>query len=446
VQRFGIDTQSRLDAVRTAGLLESGPEEAFNRITRLAAQLLGTPMVALTVADDVRTVLKGTPAPDAVCDPDGTYVRPLDEAACHLIIDTGAEVSAADVRLDPRLRDLPQMIAFGARAWLGTPVRGPSGQVVGNLCAMDPDVREWTDADRESLRTLALAADSEIALRTALHTSETLAAESAALAAVLEESLIPARTPRVPGLDIGVAFRAAGTGTEVLGDFYDVVRRGGITGLLIGDVSGHGATAARATAMARSAIRTAAHLLDRPDDVLRAVGTVLRDWFRDGPTGFVTAVYAELHPEGTGGTATGRRVVLAGAGHPHGYVLRRDGTVEDLEGGGTVLGLLTDTPVSRQEFTLDRGDALVLHTDGVTEAREHRSPVQFDEHGVRAALTAAPPDAGADRIARHVVAAALEHSRGRMDDDAGVVVVRPGAQTEPCSTGPMKEPGRVAPS
>ena len=115
MQRFGTDTLSRIDAIRFSRLLETGPEEAFNRLTRLASTLLGTPMIALTVADDVHTVLKGS-TPHIVCDPDGTYVRPLGDAACHLIIDTGAEICAPDVSRDPRLRDLPQMIEIGARS------------------------------------------------------------------------------------------------------------------------------------------------------------------------------------------------------------------------------------------------------------------------------------------------------------------------------------------
>jgi hypothetical protein len=419
-----VHSSGRVAAVRASGLLESGPEAAFNRITRLATTVLGTPMIALTIVDDVRSWLKGAPEPAALCTPDGTFERPVEDVACQLVVNSAAEVCVPDTQVDLRLRDLPQIKEFGARAWLGTPITDADGYVLGNLCAMDTVVHHWTDVERECLRTLALIANSEIALRSALAAAEHHAAEAAELAEILEQSLIPGRPPNVPGVEIGTAFRAAGTGVDVLGDFFDVIPRGESFGLVLGDVSGHGATAARATAMARSAVRTAAHIVADPVQVLRTVNAVLREWFA-GRTAFVTAVYATLQPVGS----TVWRATLVSGGHPPGFVHRAGGTVEMLGGGGTVLGVLSDVPLGTQEVTLGPGDCLVLYTDGITEARPPDGVDQFDEPGIVGVLSALPPDTDAGSVAAAVLRGALDHAREILDDDAGVVVVRIAAGT-----------------
>ncbi|MBW0117173.1 PP2C family protein-serine/threonine phosphatase [Pseudonocardia abyssalis] len=427
-----MHSADRVAAVRTSGLLETGPEEAFNRLTRLAAIVLGTPMVALTVVDDVRSVLKGAPDPSLL---GGTYESPIEDAACRFVIDTGAEVCTPDVSLDPRLRDLRQIHDFGAASWVGVPVLDPAGRVLGNLCAMDGVVRHWTELHLETLRTLALAAGGEIALRLALQEADHHAAladlhaeqadrhatEAAELAATLQQSLLPAHPPRMDGVVVGARFRPGGTGVEVMGDFYDVVPVDGGFGVVIGDVCGKGAPAARTTAMARSALRTVAHTESDPVRVLHTLNEVLHVWF-DGRASFVTALYATFtRPAGT--PPGSWLVAMACAGHPPAFVRRADGSVEPLAGGGRVLGILRESVVARQTALLAAGDALVLHTDGVTEARSAVGAEQFDETGVAAALARCAPGAGADALAGALVDAANRYSGDRPTDDIGVVVV-----------------------
>ncbi|MFR9801101.1 GAF domain-containing protein [Pseudonocardia sp. RS010] len=120
--------------------------------------MMGTSMVALTVVDDVRSVLKGPPHPEALTGPEGTYEVPVHDAACHVVIDAADGICAPDVSREPRLRDLPQIKEFEAAAWLGLPVLDPDGYVIGNFCAMDRVARRWTDEERAALRGLARAA------------------------------------------------------------------------------------------------------------------------------------------------------------------------------------------------------------------------------------------------------------------------------------------------
>ena len=66
-----LESPAWLAAVQATQLLDTGPDEAFNRLTRLVSVVLGTPAVMLTVVDAVRTFLKGTPEPAQIVGPDG---------------------------------------------------------------------------------------------------------------------------------------------------------------------------------------------------------------------------------------------------------------------------------------------------------------------------------------------------------------------------------------
>jgi phosphoserine phosphatase RsbU/P len=421
--RTGVTSPGRVAAVHASGLMTTGPEEAFNRLTRLASMILDTPMVALTIVDDVRSFLKGAPDPDLLCGPDGTFQQPVGDTACHVVVDTGGLVCAPDVSLDPRLRDLPQIHAFGAAAWVGVPVLDPDGRVLGNFCAMDKVVRKWTPSDIEALRTLALAAGGEVALRLALRTAEHHADEAEELAEILQESLIPAQAPRVAGVRFGVRFRSGGTGGEVMGDFYDVIPARGGFGVVIGDVCGKGASAARTTALGRSAVRTAAHSEPDPTAVLHTLNDVLHVWF-GARRSFLTAIYATFSRNADESTSADWEVCVASGGHPPGFVHRADGGVEQLEGGGRVLGITADCPIHQQLVSLAPGDSVVFYTDGVSEARRHGKGSQFGEPGVVDVLTGIAPDADADTIAAAVADAAYAYADHHAADDSGVVVIR----------------------
>lgn len=396
-----LESPARLAAVQATQLLDTGPDEAFNRLTRLVSVVLGTPAVMLTVVDAVRTFLKGTPEPAQIVGPDGVWSAPVEDSGCKVVIESGGEICAGDVRADPRLRDLSLMTDFGAAAWLGVPVRDPAGQVVGNLCAMDVVVREWTPLHRETIRTLADAAEIETLART------------------LQESLLPAQPPRLPGVDIAARFLPGGSGVEVMGDFYDAVPTPDGVAVVIGDVQGKGAGAARTTALARSATRTAAHVENAPAAVLRTVNDVLHVWF-DGRISFVTAALASLR-RGPSGTW---HADLASAGHPPALVRRADGTAEFHGGGGLVLGIGTTPMVADAAVILAAGDSLVLYTDGITEAHVRGHWEQLGEEGARRTLASLDPGADADTIARALTEAALAHCGGHLSDDAGVVVVQ----------------------
>src|SRR4029077_11637658 len=135
-------------------------------------------------------------------------------------------------------------------------------------------------------------------------------------------------------------------------------------GIAVGDVCGVGEEAAAVTAAARHAIRVLARRCADPGEVLAGTNEiVLADELAlDG--GFVTASIAHLTWQDDK-----LRVVLASAGHPAAAVLRSDGPVLMMNGGGLPLGLSPDAQPATQELVLEDGDVLFLYTDGVAQAR-----------------------------------------------------------------------------
>src|SRR6202034_4537912 len=172
----------------------------------------------------------------------------LEQSLLRSVIESGDRVIIDDVHLDPRTGASGPLGSGGVRAWAGFPVRDPDGVVVGALCVADHGPRKWGARAVEFLDLLSHVAAGEIALQVTLQHG----AERAELARTLQESLLPPRLPEIPGLRVAARYVAGGTGAEVLGDFYDIFPsvRGG-WGVVVGDVCGKGAPAAKSTALAR---------------------------------------------------------------------------------------------------------------------------------------------------------------------------------------------------
>jgi serine phosphatase RsbU (regulator of sigma subunit) len=174
------------------------------------------------------------------------------------------------------------------------------------------------------------------------------------------------------------------------------------------------------TALARHTMRAAAAYESRPSGVLSLLHRALRDQAGDEGR-FCTVCYAHLR---VGVNQIG--LELACGGHPLPLVVHPDGRVTPVGRLGTLLGsdiepLLTDVAV-----VLDRGDVLVLFTDGVTEVRRRRQEV-FGHRELVALLKSCaglPPDAVADRVEAAVIAA----SEGRLRDDMAILAFGPTPQ------------------
>jgi len=306
----------------------------------------------------------------------------------------------------------PLLLELGATSLLSVPIADGTTSYGTLTLARLPDEGRFEIAD------LALVEEIGAHLGVAIRVDRMFRRRSA-VAEALQASLLPARLPDIPGLDLSAAYLPAGEGLEVSGDFYDVfaVRDG--WGITIGDVCGKGQEAAAMTAAARHAIRVLAAYSPDPVDVLAKANDIMIDG--DYEDRFVTAKLAYLKWEGRT-----LRVTLASAGHPGPALVRSDGRVEVLSGGGLPLGLfsaadLPDSGPQAETLELHAGDLLFFYSDGVTDARN--AEMDYFEDRLADELAGLAGRSAAE-TARAVQNLLIGFSQDELRDDLTILVAR----------------------
>lgn len=238
------------------------------------------------------------------------------------------------------------------------------------------------------------------------------------VAGALQAGLRPSPTelPTVPGVEISAAHLDATSTPGPGGDFYSVYRTPGGWGVTIGDVCGKGKGAAAVTAAARHAIRVAGHWCADPAEVLRMVNEIMLAEEFGGR--FVTADAAQLRWQN--GIL---RVTVGSAGHPLPVLVRPDGRVQTMNGGGLPLGIFPDSGPQAQDLEMSPGDVLFFYTDGLTDARSLQQ-TSFEDRLTEelAALGGKTPA----EVASRVQAAVLDFCAGELRDDVTMLVLRAG--------------------
>jgi sigma-B regulation protein RsbU (phosphoserine phosphatase) len=239
-------------------------------------------------------------------------------------------------------------------------------------------------------------------------------AHARSLARTLQQTLIPPLPPSIPGLDVAAAYRPAGDGSVVGGDFYDVFPvAGGDWMVLLGDVCGKGPEAAVVTALVRHTVRALAAGPSTPGQVLGHLNEMLVFHETDR---FCTALLVRLSRHEDGWRAT-----LCTGGHPPAVLLEGGAPPRFLEVHGPLIGAFENMRYSEHELDLRPGQALVLYTDGVTEARGVED--WFGEDRLRAALSGRAGETGAWLVS-HLVDDVLEFQDGVARDDIAVLALR----------------------
>jgi len=301
----------------------------------------------------------------------------------------------------------PLLMMLGVTSLLSVPISdGVTGYGVLTLARQAAEGR-FTIAD------LALAEDLGEHLGVAIRVDRMFRHRSA-VAEALQGSLLPASLPEVPGLDLSAAYVPASEGLEVSGDFYDVFPVQGGWAITVGDVCGKGQEAAAMTAAARHAIRVIAHWNPDPVDVLAKVNEVILAG--DYEDRFVTAKLAYLRWDGAC-----VRVELASSGHPGPAVVRPDGRVDVLSGGGLPLGLFPDAEPERETVELGQDDLLFFYSDGVTDARSPDMEYFEDRLADELAGAAGRTAAQTTRMVQDLLA---RFSQDDLRDDMTILVAR----------------------
>ena len=252
----------------------------------------------------------------------------------------------------------------------------------------------------------------------ALGTRERAAAEKELqIARTIQETLIPAHAPSWAALDVAGRNRSA---NQVGGDYFDFVESpGGAQHCVIADVSGHNMASAMAMVMARSQLRS---ILRREASPASALQDLCRGLHEDLVRNelFITAFFLTVLERDA---ERGARMRFANAGHNPPLVLRKDGSIEWLHGGGPMIGFLPEISYDESELWLAEGDLLVLYTDGVTEATNAKGQM-LDEDGL-ARVVEGLQHASASDILDGIYHRVEAHSGHRVaDDDVTVVVIK----------------------
>jgi serine phosphatase RsbU (regulator of sigma subunit) len=267
--------------------------------------------------------------------------------------------------------------------------------------------RERRGFDDEDLRLLELAAE-----RIAIAIDQNQRLEEERLKTlVLQETLLPPTLPEIPGCEIATRYWPADSSLAVGGDFYDVFAIGANRfGLLIGDVSGKGISAAAFTGLARHTVRAAARHADAPTEPLQWLHDAMLD---AAGAEYCTALYGSIVPHANGAT-----VDFALGGHPRALFLHSDGAIEHVGVPGTALGLIPNVHFTVTSLSLEPGDLFLLYTDGITDTREH--PLSDEELRAVVQRVAMPSaEATLDALERE-----LRALRSRQDDDIAIIAIR----------------------
>jgi serine phosphatase RsbU (regulator of sigma subunit) len=200
------------------------------------------------------------------------------------------------------------------------------------------------------------------------------------IAREVQAGLMPREMPEIPGFNLACAWHPA---REVGGDFYNIFPlEEGRWGIVIGDVADKGTAAALYMAMVQSLILSGALRNLSPAAVLLEVNQTI---IRQSSSGiFITAFFAILDSKK-------QTLRYANAGHSPPMVRHASGVLESLKRTGSALGVFSDLQISETNISLEPGDAVVMYTDGVTDAwQPHPRNKYYEVECLADAIAAAP--------------------------------------------------------
>ncbi|MFC5885977.1 SpoIIE family protein phosphatase [Kitasatospora sp. CM 4170] len=357
----------------------------------------------------------------------GARITFAEDSACGRVLRTGVPelLSGADQLSDVTYPGDPKMQAahdLGVHSMLVVPLRA-RGIVIGLLLVSRAGYREGFDRD-----DLAFTVELADRAGSSLDNARLYARERTA-ALTLQRTLLPQQVPQPTGVEVAYRYVPGSSGTEVGGDWFDVIPLpGDRTALVVGDVMGHGLRAAATMGRLRTAVRVLA-ALDLPPDVLLRHVHELADDLAQGPDEalLATCVYAVFDP------ATAR-LTVAKAGHiPPVLVVPADETEEPTRTGGPLpggTGRILDlpsgaplgvggVPFEAVELKIPEGSLLALCTDGLVESRDKDLDV-----GLGRLITVLQQPYASIQAACEAVLGTME--QGREPDDVALLLARLG--------------------
>lgn len=156
-----LTSVERLRALRRLAILDTPPEEAYDRLTRLATRLLGVPIALVNLIDEERQFFKSAVGMGELRE------LPIGTGVCSYAVATREPLVLEDARQDPRFSSNPIVTEHGLVSYVGIPLITAEGHALGTFCVVDTEPRRWSGDDIALMSDLASAVLTEIELRSA---------------------------------------------------------------------------------------------------------------------------------------------------------------------------------------------------------------------------------------------------------------------------------------
>jgi sigma-B regulation protein RsbU (phosphoserine phosphatase) len=405
------DTGDR-GAAQVRALIVAGQELAGNRpLPELFKKILDISIEAVGAQRGVLMTLEGSNL--VVRAKKGEGFR-ISSAVRDRVLNEKKSLLVKDTQMDDAFRERLSIVEQKVRTLITVPLQ-TKDQIIGLIYVDSPFfVREFTADDLNLLTVMANTAAIRIehARLTEVEQAERMMSRDLEQAADLQRRHLPSAPPTVPGVDLAGYNEPCRT---VGGDYYDFFSYpNGRVAMVLGDVSGKGMPASLMMMGLQARVQA---LVDEPEDLGATMSRINKITCSKCPANrFITFFFCVLDP------ATGD-MSYANAGHNPPFLVRRNGEVTMLTGGGPPLGILPGAPYAQQQTRLESGDVLVMYSDGVTEA-QNPAEEEFGEDRFSELLIANRDNSAAEIVDAVTQAILTWEAGGHSADDITLVVAK----------------------
>ncbi|HEY9153686.1 MAG TPA: GAF domain-containing protein, partial [Opitutaceae bacterium] len=160
--RHPLADPARLSALDRTQLMDTSSDESFDRLTRMAADLIGAPISLMTLVDEKRQFFKSAVGLTGwMAEARGSDVK---YSFCQYVVTSGATMVVENSAVHPVVKDNPGFTELGVQAYLGVPIHSPDGYTLGSLCVADNRPRQWTQAQIRLMNELSDLVSTQIKL------------------------------------------------------------------------------------------------------------------------------------------------------------------------------------------------------------------------------------------------------------------------------------------
>jgi serine phosphatase RsbU (regulator of sigma subunit) len=352
-----VEPAETLAATHVSALIRAGNElaghrplpELFRFILELSIQAVKADRGVLMTLEDGELVVRAN---------QGQGFR-ISTAVRDRVLDSGLSVLVRDTSMDDAFRERRSIVEQNIRTLMAVPLQ-TRDQIIGIIYVDSPSLlREFTKDDLNLLTVMANVAAIRIEQTrfAEVEQARQLMARDLEQAAEIQQGFLPSVAPPVRGLDVAGHNAPCRT---VGGDYYDFFPYGSSRiAMVLGDVSGKGMPASLLMMGLQARVQV---LIEEPKSLAEVMTRLNRITSANCPSNRFISLFFCILDGDTGD------LIFCNAGHNPPLIIRANGTYDQLKGGGPVLGILPFIEYQEYQAKLEEGDALVIYSDGVTEA------------------------------------------------------------------------------